>query len=174
MADFSGPRHRVLSGAGRNRTHDRLCRVLRANASHQPRPLPARFCADLRCRRAARSGDLYRALREADRRDDPGESGRLDLGTPALESLAPGRTIGAKSSAKLTESGRAVAVRQPLAASGLRHAGAHAIPPAMKAVPHLMHVGVELMSRFARAIGHAPPELGRTLPDGVAEMAGVV
>lgn len=42
----------------------------------------------------------------------------------------------------------------------------------MEAVTQLMHVGVELMSRLARAMREAPAELGRALLNGLAEVAG--
>jgi hypothetical protein len=42
----------------------------------------------------------------------------------------------------------------------------------MEAVTQLMHVGVELMSRLARAMRDALAELGRAVLNGLAEVAG--
>jgi KDO2-lipid IV(A) lauroyltransferase len=131
---FPRPRYRFLSGAGRNRPLDRLCRLLRADAPPEPRPVPGGFSADLRGRRAARSGSVYRPLREPGRADDPGKSGRLDLGAPALESRAPRRTARAATRVELNGLGTPRAWRGRRAGSGPRDAATRAIPPVMEAV----------------------------------------
>src|ERR1039458_5911130 len=91
MAELSRARYRVLSGAGRDRAPDRLCRVLRVDAAGRPWPVPARSRADMRRRRASGPAGLHCALCGAGRADGSGQPRGLDLDTPALEVGAAGR-----------------------------------------------------------------------------------